>query len=1251
MLGNLEICLYKDINSTGTETEREATTEKNSNTSSIKEKETQDQEKSYQSNNINIMLGKKTKRQKEENNQSQDEPNLICIICCTKGDFNDLYKCNQCQKLFHLNCLKLMNLETKEEIMNQCQLCEILIKNDFEDVSKFCTYINGNQPKVKKDKKKTKKLKKIKILNKIQKKYTPKHTKYNNYIINSFINSSKIRLHSKDEKNKNNLSNISLLNSKVCINMKYENLEVLNKNNSFISYPFIFRIPNELLIENPTNKNKKKNIYNTFIIRNMNKLLVNNNLYNKRNTIEIELQKEIFNKFMNSAEFENILKNYQNTANNNILLRKFWKLISRNYIRHINKYTMKFPINDKELFAFPNLYNFGDEPEITNNNINLIQNIGDIYPYFNGELFTRIANIYDFITTYASKMYLHRFSIEEFYSALKLSEIYGNSEILLLSSIHISLVFLFVNELYYIKINDVYNYGDYDLLLIKIIVNYYYVNNNIKEMFLFLYYSWPELIRIIFKSRILNKNYLLFEEIDEKILNKLFNIKNNFTYNKLFTFEEKVYILEKLIQISLDSVFIRSFLKETQEKRQTVKKKQRELEEELKNIDIKKRELDKKYIAVKPEKKIEEMNKKLEKLKLSENSERHSSRYDIPQVKKKLYEDIEKYKNFIKYVNNFNENRKNIISKIDKIKDELLNININEKKYLGNDRYGNKFYYFSEQIFIKMKNTTKSNVEWRTINNEKALGKLVGSLCDKAIHENELKTKLLYLYPKYVKHLLRKPLIYTSIEDIFRKNVLYYENTKSVIKNLKYISNFTSALSNGINDYSLFFVKICNIEKGVSEYLLYDNKEWEIEENKIKIKQWLKDVRDVKKYANLIIFLNDRFKNPYRIINEKEENDYKFEENKRDELSQNSIITTTHNNINMNMNMFNNNLQNMNNIFPNNNINMNNNFNNNNNMLNNKNNLLEDLKKDINNIKTNITNPSYNPQIQNQELKYNSSSLEAFKDNKSIIKKMNNIQNNLKKNEQGEISILYSKNLFNQDGNINLYFENNKNLQSFRTRLWSKDWEPYNIEYFYIKYVNLIQSFPSLYISITILEIVLNSLVKRRDLCKKRMDMVKKKEMKEKIKKDNSVQEISEIREIREIKEPINKNINKSTTNNTNQMNNNNKPNNPNISGINTNPNQNNNNNEEIILDDNSSIHEEDYLINIVDDEVKKEEICMFCNRVGKLIKCQSCSNYTHLLCSKLKKRESIWTCPNCTNKFADRRVTRNFYNKDMNKK
>ena len=83
-------------------------------------------------------------------------------------------------------------------------------------------------------------------------------------------------------------------------------------------------------------------------------------------------------------------------------------------------------------------------------------------------------------------MYLNKFTLEEFYTALKISKKSINKEMLLLSSVHISLVFLFVNELFYIKINEIYNFADGDLLLIKIIIDHYYINNNIKGLFLFL---------------------------------------------------------------------------------------------------------------------------------------------------------------------------------------------------------------------------------------------------------------------------------------------------------------------------------------------------------------------------------------------------------------------------------------------------------------------------------------------------------------------------------------------------------------------------------------------------------------------------------------------------------------------------------------------------------------------------------------------------------------------------------------------
>ena len=137
MLGDIEVCLTKDFNSqTGTETEKEINSEKNSNSPSCKDKENHGHETNNKTN-INIMIGKKTKRQ---NIKEEEKDDYICSICNKDEGKKDFYKCNQCEKLFHLDCLKPMEKEIKEEIMAQCQLCEILIKNDFEDLDKFCTH-------------------------------------------------------------------------------------------------------------------------------------------------------------------------------------------------------------------------------------------------------------------------------------------------------------------------------------------------------------------------------------------------------------------------------------------------------------------------------------------------------------------------------------------------------------------------------------------------------------------------------------------------------------------------------------------------------------------------------------------------------------------------------------------------------------------------------------------------------------------------------------------------------------------------------------------------------------------------------------------------------------------------------------------------------------------------------------------------------------------------------------------------------
>jgi hypothetical protein len=199
------------------------------------------------------------------------------------------------------------------------------------------------------------------------------------------------------------------------------------------------------------------------------------------------------------------------------------------------------------------------------------------------------------------------------------------------------------------------------------------------------------------------------------------------------------------------------------------------------------------------------------------------SNEEFSKIYKKLETNIEKYEYFIKKRDSINSIRNNLILKLEKVKDELFNINLNEKKYLGLDRFGNRYYYLGDKLFIKVKirkkqeENNKYKYQWKVIKSEKDLKILIDNLNSKGIHENDLKMKLQYLIKikseKEYSFLTNCPL-----EDIFNKKVLNYENNKSPYKEENNFSN---------KELDFFFNKICNIEKQFSNYLSKYNKIWE----------------------------------------------------------------------------------------------------------------------------------------------------------------------------------------------------------------------------------------------------------------------------------------------------------------------------------------------------------------------------------------------------------------------------------------
>jgi uncharacterized damage-inducible protein DinB len=442
-------------------------------------------------------------------------------------------------------------------------------------------------------------------------------------------------------------------------------MEKDQKQNKSLSLPLLFPIPNNILkkfsekkedlfsslgkrkitkfiLENNNQENEDGN-FNEKISKNEDELtyqkykdlikLNKNNIYNESET-PIEISKIL--KLPNSIKaLNNIIIENKDLLKYNSIMRDYWNFIlEKKSSTSVNsKHLVKYPINSKELYSFPDYHGL-DEKYFNKTE-------GVIYPYFNGKLFNRIINIYDFISTFSSRIYLNKFGIEELFVALFYSENYKKGEIFLLNSIHISLIFLLICELGDIPLLDLYNKREIELIMLKVIVEY--KKDDIKKIFSFIYYSWPELIRLFLISNTFNRNI----DLNDTLLEKLYNIKDNLSYNTEINFDEKILILEKLIHICYETNFIRNVIKDEQDRKNEMKKKERELDEQLKDIESRKREMERQYQFTQPEMRIEEINQKLKNLPNKNKSE-------CKKIKSKLEAEKEKFKVLISSMNNIN---------------------------------------------------------------------------------------------------------------------------------------------------------------------------------------------------------------------------------------------------------------------------------------------------------------------------------------------------------------------------------------------------------------------------------------------------------------------------------------------------------------------------------------------------------------------------------------------------------------------
>ena len=1093
--------------------------EKKEEITPVKEKESIPE--TSQNEEDKLILGKKVKRETKKINRE------LCSIC---RDGGNLLLCDYCPRSFHIECLKLKE-ENIPEGKWYCPMCAPKMQKRLEKNQSA-----GNEPEDKEKERKRliknqkrrlwrlKKKEQLEAIKNSQQNSVILVNKQGNTLIDSFLKDN-INIGNKGNSTGsylnyiNKMDKLPFLNSKICINITYSALNEEEHPNKNLSLPLLFPIPNDVLVNSQKKLSSLDEALNK--VSSIQKFIKDekeNKTENDENVNNYELKDIIINKdtdlnnIMIDEDVEtkkllqthnsvnalnNIIKDNKDIIKYNILLRDYWDVILQKKSSAIynNKQVIKYPIDDKELYSFPDLYGLEEKY--------FSKNDGIIYPYFNGTLFTRLINVYDFLLTFSSKLYLSKFTLEELYAALKLSETHKESEIILLSSIHISLIYLLFSDFSNLQLIDIYNNNDIETLLLKIIVDNNH--NDIKNLYSFIYLSWPELIRLIFYSYTFNINHYMSDEIKTNINKKLGNVKDVLAYNTVLSFEDKLNILESLILLCYETSFIRDAIKEAQEDRNEIKKSEKEMEEDLKEIESKKREYERQEQFTQPQAKIEEINKKLSTL-----SEDNStlSRQEITKLRKSLEHEKNEFKAVIRKLTMVNNQRDDILNKIEKKKIEIFDIPMVGKKCIGYDGRGYKYYYFPwmyNKFFVRInsKDQTKGKYEWHVIEKEENIKEIIDKLSEKGIHESALKKKMSsilhkrmgYRFNKYKNEennnidLSNPP----KIEDIFKNNVLKYENIKNPLRYQK--NTKISTITIKTNQYEIIYDKLCNIESIITNYLSHDGKQWESFINRSNIIAWITCANNIKQYVNFLLFLNDRVKNPY--------------------------------------------------------------------------------KMDEGNLPTiGIKN----------------------KPNKKIIED-DNESNNISIDNNANENV---DNLIDNEGKIVINYIN-KDLQfGNKIRLWSKEFESYNLEDIYLEYLNSVNSIPMLHICIDMFEIVLNDLSKRREYFKKRNDDFV---YDNKVVGNNSNEKKKELNVLLED------------------------------------------------FDDDSSYNEGVKTRLRKTLQKKKKTIdwndrCMFCGEYGDLMCCEDCPNVAHLECTNLDKMPETWRCEDCLFKLSNRRMTRNSYAK-----
>ena len=518
--------------------------------------------------------------------------------------------------------------------------------------------------------------------------------------------------------------------------INYSQLNRLNTN--FLQFQ---QIPNIFI--NNNNENKQQQIQNENNL--MFQILQNPNMTNEdrlnmllKNKKGIALHpiimkvlkdREKFRELHNQNNSSNNFSNYNdnnfitNSQDKNNLLKKKSNnhlINNQNYSQqnnqNINHNILKFPIDDTILFSDLEKYNLSkdiiERPKGEKINIEY-------------EIFNKVIIIWDFIITFNENLingnllkYNINENILEFYNKV----IDENDDEYYKQLLTLFLLLVARN----IKILE-NNSIEQDIFIIKS-----FLENPYSTPFNCFYDCLIEILKIISHCSIYRN---LFDEKGLKIINIIIE-KDKFEISK----NDKIILLNSLIALAYETIIIKGKIREELEKMSSMSIEKMNLEENLKENEKRKKEINKNDCLEKVKEKIENLEKQLNAI--NEKEDDINLNPDLKKQKSEIENQINSNQSLIKENESLNERKKDYLEKIQNIKDKIISLKVPRKKLLGSDYLKSDYFYFNTcpgKLFIK----NKKEKFWAVIKDKKLFQELTDKLTEKGIREKKLKYYLI----------------------------------------------------------------------------------------------------------------------------------------------------------------------------------------------------------------------------------------------------------------------------------------------------------------------------------------------------------------------------------------------------------------------------------------------------------------------------------------------------------------------------